>query len=122
MNTDHTFKKLFEEMKQADIALIPNFQRTLRKRIPEPAVMPSAAWMRLAIAATLILAAILSFNGIQKKHVSREAEQWASLSNWSATTDGILTASISTISDSFSTDSLFDFTPLPATSPTNPNL
>lgn len=101
-----------------DAAHIPNFQRMLRKRSPEPE--PQNFWMRFAVAATLILAAVFSVNIHQKNRAHAEAEQWATLSQWSATTDGMLATSVPSISDTFTTDLLFDFSS--PTSTTNTNL
>jgi hypothetical protein len=113
--TDHTLKKLFEDVRRQDAENAPSFQRLLRtQRSSEIRTSPSP-WMSVAFASVLLLAAVLAFSVLSKNSTlsPEEAEQWAAITDWSAPSDLILAENTTTSSESFSTfsDTLFEFVP-----------
>jgi len=113
--TDHTLKKLFEDVRRQDTENAPSFQRLLRtQRSSENRTSPSP-WMSVAFASVLLLAAVLAFSVLSKNSTlsPEEAEQWAAITDWSAPSDLILAENTTTSSESFSTfsDILFELVP-----------
>lgn len=113
--TDHTLKKLFEDVRRQDAENAPSFGRLLRtQRSTENRASPRT-WMPVAFASVLILAAVLAFSVLSKNSTlwPKEAAQWAAITDWSAPSDWILAESTTTSSESFSTfsNTLFEFVP-----------
>jgi DnaJ-domain-containing protein 1 len=125
--TDHTLKKLFDEARQQDASNMPGFQRVLRKQAASPKASPAFGWMPFALAvALLVAAALLSFSIIPKNetHTAAEIEQWAAISDWTASSDTILAENTPCIGVSLSTSSdlLFESAPSSSGSSKNQNL
>jgi len=113
--TDHTLKKLFEDVRRQDAQNAPSFERLLRTQRSSENRTSSGIWMPLAFASVLFLAAVLAFSVLSKNSTlsSEEVEQWTAIASWSAPSDSILAENTTTSSESFSTfsDSLFEFVP-----------
>jgi DnaJ-domain-containing protein 1 len=125
--TDHTLKKLFDEARQQDASNMPGFQRVLRKQEASPKASPAFGWMPFALAAALLVAAaLLAFSVIPKNetHTAAEIEQWAVISDWTASSDTILAENTPGIGVSLSTSSdlLFESAPLSSGPSKNQNL
>lgn len=125
--TDHTLKKLFDEARQQDASNMPGFQRVLRKQAALPKASPAFGWMPFALATALLMAAaLLAFSVIPKNetHTVAEIEQWAAISDWTASSDTILAENTPCIGVSLSTSSdlLFESAPSSSGSSKNQNL
>ena len=106
--TDHTLKKLFDEAKKLDANNVPSFRRLLRTEPVEGNEAHGWRWMPFACAvALLVAAALLAFSIFPQNetHATSEVEQWAAISEWTASSDVILAENIPTIGVSFSTSS-----------------
>jgi hypothetical protein len=88
--TDERLRELFAEMRCRDESAAPSFGRLMR----EPPRQSSVAWLRLAaVAGVAVLSAgllLLSPGGARNE---ADLKAWASLSEWQATTDMLLTMS-----------------------------
>jgi hypothetical protein len=124
--TDQTLKNLFEETKHQDADNTPSFQRVLRKQAAPVTDSAAPGWMPFALAATLLVAALVAFSVLPKNesHATEEVDQWASISEWTASSDAILAENAPAIGVSFSTpsDVLFDSTPNSPETTKNQNL
>jgi hypothetical protein len=125
--TDHTFKKLFDEAKRRDAENAPSFQRLLRKNPAKANEAPGWGWMPFACAAALLLvAALLAFSVLppSETHTAAEVEQWAAISEWTASSDVILAENIPSIGVPLSTSSdlIFEISPTPSNPVKNQNL
>ena len=123
--TDHTLKKLFDEARRQDADNTPGFQRVLRKQIAPTTDSTSTGWMLFAFAAALfVAAALIAFSVLPKNepHTTAEVEQWAAISDWTASSDAILAENSAVIGFSLSTSSDMLFESLPSSSTTNQNL
>jgi len=85
MNLDDKLRQSFHELRAADAQGVPLFSRVARPR-PRTVTVP---WIRLA-AGVAGLAALLLVVKLNRPPVT-DTQQWATLSNWSATTDELLT-------------------------------
>jgi DnaJ-domain-containing protein 1 len=125
--TDHTLKKLFNEARRQDASNMPDFQRVLRKQAVEHKDSPAFGWLPFALAvALLVAAALLAFSVLPKNetHTAAEIEQWAAISDWTASSDAILAENTPCIGVPLSTSSdlLFESTPISSDTSKNQNL
>ena len=125
--TDHTLKKLFGEARQQDAINMSGFQRVLRKQAVATKDSPAFGWMPFALAAVLLVAAALLAFSVPPKnetHTAAEIEQWAVISDWTASSDTILAENTPSIGVSLSTSSdlLFESAPLSSGPSKNQNL
>ena len=125
--TDHTLKKLFDEARRQDADNTPSFQRVLRKQATAPQDSPAFGWMPFALAvALLVAAALLAFSILpnSETHSAAEVEQWAAISEWTASSDAILAENTPCIGVPLSTSSdlLFESTPISSDPSKNQNL
>jgi len=106
--TDHTLKKLFSELKKQDSGSTPNFQCMIRKQASASDDPHTFGWMSYALVAAFVLAAaLLAFSVLPKNesHTAAEIEQWAAITDWTASSDAILAENTPSIGGSFSTSS-----------------
>lgn len=125
--TDHTLKKLFDEARRQDADNTPRFQRVLRKQAVATKDSPAFGWMPFALAvALLVAAALLAFSILpnSETHSAAEVEQWAAISEWTASSDAILAENTPCIGVPLSTSSdlLFESTPISSDTSKNQNL
>ena len=125
--TDHTLKKLFNEARRQDASNMPDFQRVLRKQAVEHKDSPAFGWLPFALAvALLVAAALLAFSVLPKNetHTAAEIEQWAVISDWTASSDTILAENTPCIGVPLSTSSdlLFESAPISSGPSKNQNL
>ena len=125
--TDHTLKKLFDEARRQDASNTPGFQCVLRKQAVATKDSPAFGWMPFAFAAALLVAAaLLAFSVIPKNetHTAAEIEQWAVISDWTASSDTILAENPPCIGVPLSTSSdlLFESAPISSGPSKNQNL
>ena len=75
-------------------------------------------------AALFVAAALIAFSVLPKNepHTTAEVEQWAAISDWTASSDAILAENSAVIGFSLSTSSDMLFESLPSSSTTNQNL
>jgi hypothetical protein len=115
-DNDNKLKDIFSGLRRQDAARVPSFNRVVRAATRAREVEPGFAfsWLRPAAAAVVLMAAIFLLTTFQKHQTTPAAdtEQWAALTEWSASTDGLLTSSaavwssnISTVTDSWIQDS-----------------
>lgn len=124
---DHTLKKLFDESRRQDARSVPGFQRVLRRQAVATKESPAFGWMPFAFAAALLVAAaLLAFSILPKNetHTAAEIEQWAAMSDWTASSDAILAENSPCIGVPLSTSSdlLFESAPISSGSAKNQNL
>jgi hypothetical protein len=124
---DHTLKKLFDEARRQDADNTPGFQRLLCKQAVATKDSPALGWMPFALAAALLLvAALLAFSVLPKSepHLAAEVEQWAAISDWTASSDAMLAENTPCIGVPLSTSSdlLFESAPISSGSSKNQNL
>ena len=89
---DDELKQLFQELKRQDAQRGPSFAGMTRA--PRPAFV--MAWGRLATmtAALVIVSVTLVMFHARRTHTTEDnLQQWAALSNWQASTDGLLSVS-----------------------------
>ena len=106
--TDHTLKKLFNELKKEDSENTPNFQCMIRKQASTSDDPQTFGWMSYALVVALVLAAaLLAFSVLPKNEsdTATEVEQWAAITDWKASSDAILAENIPSIGGSLSTSS-----------------
>ena len=125
--TDHTLKKFFDEARRQDADNTPGFQRVLRKQAVATKDSPAFGWMPFALAvALLVAAALLAFSILpnSETHSAAEVEQWAAISDWTASSDAILAENTPCIGVPLSTSSdlLFESTPISSDTSKNQNL
>jgi hypothetical protein len=125
--TDHTLKKLFDEARRQDARNTLSFQRVLHKQAAVPQDSPAFGWMPFAVAAAVLAAAaFLTFSVLpnNETHTTAEIEQWAAISDWTASSDAILAENTPCIGVSLSTSSdlLFESAPTSSSSSKNQNL
>ncbi|RIZ72032.1 MAG: hypothetical protein D0530_00915 [Methylococcales bacterium] len=85
MNTDTKLRKSFQELQEADARQAPAFRRVIQP--PEPA--DTLPWWRWAMGATVLASLIVLL--MIKPQPAVDSQPWSALSNWSATTDELLT-------------------------------
>lgn len=125
--TDHTFKKLFVEAKRQDASNTPSFQRMLRKQAHSAEDPHTWTWMPFATAAAfLFAAAIFPFSVFPKNENYSEAEieQWSVISDWTASSDAIVTEKNFSMEFTLSipSDQLFESAPISSNPNKNQNL
>lgn len=97
MNTDAKLRQCFLELRSTDTQHTPAFSRVARA--PRPAV--TLPWLRLAAGAAVLVTLIVAL--AVRRHPVADPQQWAALSNWRATTDGLLTVTNSPLGSTIST-------------------
>ena len=85
MNTEAKLRKSFQELRDANARQVPAFRRVMPR--PEPA--STLPWWRWAMGAA-VLASLIVLLMIKPQPVG-DSQPWNALSNWSATTDELLT-------------------------------
>lgn len=125
--TDPTLEKLFDEARRQDASNAPSFHRVLRKQAAAAKDAPAFGWMSVAVAfALLAVAALLAFSVLPKNetHTVAEVEQWAVISDWTASSDAILVENTLCIGVPLSTSSdlLFEVSPISNSPGKNQNL
>ena len=93
-------------MKGEDARSVPVFHHLIRPREKSSLIEALGIWFpAVGALATIILATTLLFGAVKKQHQQEMAQlqQWETLSNWQAPTDGLL--AYSTLSDSITTNS-----------------
>jgi hypothetical protein len=122
--TDHTLKKFFDEAKRRDAHNLPSFRSLLRKDPPKAKEAPGWGWMPFACAAALLIAAaLLAFSVLPSNEPpsAAEVEQWAAISEWTASSDVMLAENIPSIGVPLSTSSDLIFESSPASSSPSKN-
>lgn len=85
MNTEDKLRQSFQALRAADAQNVPLFCRVVRT----PRRTVTVPWVRLAVGAAGLVALLLV---VKLNHPpATDTQQWAALSNWSATTDELLT-------------------------------
>ena len=119
MITDKTLQKIFQQMKDADAQNVPVFHQLITPKEKSSPLEVLGIWFpALGAVATILLATALLFGAVKKHHQQEMAQiqQWETLSNWQAPTDGLISyytliESITTTSDTFMTT--FEFSKQP---------
>jgi hypothetical protein len=109
--TENNFRQLFHELRDQDAHRAPSFERVLRA---PPAPVITLAWPRVllagAVAAALVVTGVtVSLYHAQPRQLAYDAQQWAALTDWRASTDALLDMA-----------SAFPTASVPDTNPTNP--
>ena len=97
MNLDDKLRQSFQALRAADAQGVPIFSRVVRT----PRRTVAVPWLRLAFGATGLVALLLVVK-LNRPPVT-DTQQWAALSNWSATTDELLTVASTPWGSSLST-------------------
>jgi hypothetical protein len=100
---DNKLSHLFRELRDEDAQRGPSFDRVVRRTASRSEVEPRVAllWLQVGMSAAFLVAlcaSIFVFHHGKKPQISTVAEavdtqKWAALSNWSASTDGLLAMS-----------------------------
>lgn len=105
MNSDEKFQELFAEMRATDRKNAPSFQRMVHPANfrKDPARSFPVLGLSLATAAAIVVSALLVLNSPHPRETVPES--WSSISDWSASTDSLLTQSETFSSSSLTTPS-----------------
>lgn len=101
---DKKLKDSFGGMRAADARTAPSFDRLMER--PTARTMSFSPMLRIAAALVIsVCAGTMALQMCQRSAVQEiQQEKWANISSWQASTDNLLTMSVSHIDGSYSTD------------------
>ena len=91
--TENRFQQLFHEQRDQDAQCAPSFDRVTRVTRVTPASATMLSWLRLAgaVAALLVVTGVsVNLFRARPHRLAFDAQQWAALSDWQASTDVLL--------------------------------
>ena len=110
MNPDDQLKSLFSDLRAGDSAKTPSFRRMVHpaRLRPQPS-RSTGGWprIRILLASSVTLAIVIAAVFLAEHHPAQEINtaSWSTVSNWSASTDSLLSASQSFSTSTFTTPS-----------------